>query len=671
MHQRTDGQPRAKHLMGIQFLPFLHYFRSRFQSLVLLFPPPSFRQTMEVDMLLNMDGFDDNTTSVFYGANSWGTAFATGPTGAFSPGASGGSVAGNLTRSNLHPTDQTTSSASDPSRSSMSNRPLARSSEDVPWQMYLSPSLSDSLYSLDILDPNSVGLVYPQHDLASFTELDTTLETPRLSGYQDTQTVNDVQQMFCDAPLVAPQPRIIQPALLSLISTQDSENSLLLAQGESSTKSDEHTEYTSSISDVGVLSAPQFDTYLTQSAPSSSLLSSSRGRDPTITKLVNNSPTSTRPRRGLSGWGNTTHLEPPAVPSSTVHHHHHHQKPPSSTSSSKSLNSSLMVPPHSLSPSLSSGTRGSSRNSERLLKRLRQSDEESLPILKQASKTRRIMVAADVDTEEDSVDNNNNNDDDDDDGDEDSDSDDYMPSRSPSLIPSRSISPSSQSFVFKSETGVTPTSVKKKPKKGKGKAKGSAALALAVVSQMVRNPSAAGRRDIDLISARYATGIKRRKNQPIPLPIPVPNLNKKSRGRKVPHVATTTTTTNDTVTKKKSSKKALLVKQEEDAEGDDDDDEIDELDEESGGDEEDQKSRSSSTRSRKQKPNTPEMSKTPSGENRTFVCVVPGCGKCFVRSEHLKRHVRSIHTHDKRELFFPPLPPFFFLCSVKNNRSSR
>ena len=611
-------------------------------------------------MLLNMDGFDDNTTSVFYGANSWGTAFATGQTGAFSPGASGGSVAGNLTRSNLHPTDQTTSSASDPSRSSMSNRPLARSSEDVPWQMYLSPSLSDSLYSLDldILDPNSVGLVYPQHDLASFTELDTTLETPRLSGYQDTQTVNDVQQMFCDAPLVAPQPRIIQPALLSLISTQDSENSLLLAQGESSTKSDEHTEYTSSISDVGVLSVPQFDTYLTHSAPSSSLLSSSRGRDPTITKLVNNSPTSTRPRRGLSGWGNTTHLEPPAVPSSTVHHHHHHQKPPSSTSSSKSLNSSLMVPPHSLSPSLSSGTRGSSRNSERLLKRLRQSDEESLPILKQASKTRRIMVAADVDTEEDSVDNNNNNDDDDD-GDDDSDSDDYMPSRSPSLIPSRSISPSSQSFVFKSETGVTPTSVKKKPKKGKGKAKGSAALALAVVSQMVRNPSAAGRRDIDLISARYATGIKRRKNQPIPLPIPVPNLNKKSRGRKVPHVATTTTTTtttNDTVTKKKSSKKALLVKQEEDAEGDNDDDEIDELDEESGGDEEDQKSRSSSTRSRKQKPNTPEMSKTPSGENRTFVCVVPGCGKCFVRSEHLKRHVRSIHTHDKREFY-----PFFVL----------
>ncbi|KJA14618.1 hypothetical protein HYPSUDRAFT_150144 [Hypholoma sublateritium FD-334 SS-4] len=33
--------------------------------------------------------------------------------------------------------------------------------------------------------------------------------------------------------------------------------------------------------------------------------------------------------------------------------------------------------------------------------------------------------------------------------------------------------------------------------------------------------------------------------------------------------------------------------------------------------------------------------------SRTYVCVVPGCGKCFVRGEHLKRHVRSIHTHDK------------------------
>ena len=576
-------------------------------------------------MLLNMDGFDDNTTSVFYGANSWGAAFTRSPTSAFSPSASGS--AGNPTTSNLHSTDQT-SSASDPSRSLISTRPLARSCEVAPWQMYLSPSLSDSLHSLDldILNPNSVDLVYPRHELADFAEFET-LESPRSSGYQGTQTVNDVQQMFSATPLVAPQPRIIQPALLSLISTQDTENSVLLAQGESSTKADEHTAYTSSISDVG---SPQYMTYLTSqsAAPSSSLLSSSLGRDPSITKLVNHSSTSSaRPRRGLSGWGNTDHLDPPAVPSSTMH-----QKPPS-TSSSKSLNSGLMVP-DSLSPSLCSSARGSSRNSERLLKRSRQSDE-SLFMLEQASKTRRIMVA-DVDTEEESVDNNR----DDDDG---SDSDDYKPSRSPSLNPSRSISPSSHSFVFKSETGVASSSTsvkKKKPRKGKGKAKGSAALALAVVSQMVRNPSAAGRRDIDLSSTRYATtGIARRKNQPIPLPIPVPNLNKKSRGRKVPYV----TNDNITIMKRKSTAAKAFIKQEEDVEEEEEDDD-------ESGDEFEDRSRSS-TRSRRKKL-TPEMSKTPSGENRTFICVVPGCGKCFVRSEHLKRHVRSIHTHDKRELLF-------------------
>ncbi|PLW12088.1 hypothetical protein PCANC_22418 [Puccinia coronata f. sp. avenae] len=32
---------------------------------------------------------------------------------------------------------------------------------------------------------------------------------------------------------------------------------------------------------------------------------------------------------------------------------------------------------------------------------------------------------------------------------------------------------------------------------------------------------------------------------------------------------------------------------------------------------------------------------------KIFICQVKGCGKCFKRSEHLKRHVRSIHTNDK------------------------
>lgn len=34
---------------------------------------------------------------------------------------------------------------------------------------------------------------------------------------------------------------------------------------------------------------------------------------------------------------------------------------------------------------------------------------------------------------------------------------------------------------------------------------------------------------------------------------------------------------------------------------------------------------------------------------KIFFCGVPGCGKCFKRSEHLKRHVRSIHTNEKRK----------------------
>jgi len=43
-----------------------------------------------------------------------------------------------------------------------------------------------------------------------------------------------------------------------------------------------------------------------------------------------------------------------------------------------------------------------------------------------------------------------------------------------------------------------------------------------------------------------------------------------------------------------------------------------------------------------------ELSGGPSSKTRMFRCDVLGCGKCFLRGEHLKRHIRSIHTHEKR-----------------------
>ena len=91
---------------------------------------------------------------------------------------------------------------------------------------------------------------------------------------------------------------------------------------------------------------------------------------------------------------------------------------------------------------------------------------------------------------------------------------------------------------------------------------------------------------------------------PLPIPIPVPNLTKKSRGRGVPTIATL---------------------------------------EMSG------RGRGCQTFG--------EDEYTESGKRRNgarlYTCNVPGCGKCFARGEHLKRHVRSIHTYEKRASTFP------------------
>ncbi|KAJ7157402.1 hypothetical protein C8R46DRAFT_909179 [Mycena filopes] len=79
----------------------------------------------------------------------------------------------------------------------------------------------------------------------------------------------------------------------------------------------------------------------------------------------------------------------------------------------------------------------------------------------------------------------------------------------------------------------------------------------------------------------------------LPIPIPVPNLTKKSRGRRVPTVASLYS------------------------------------------------------------PSASEYRRGAMGGGkggagaRLYTCKVPGCGKCFARGEHLKRHVRSIHTYEK------------------------
>ncbi|PPQ83687.1 hypothetical protein CVT26_006226 [Gymnopilus dilepis] len=49
-------------------------------------------------------------------------------------------------------------------------------------------------------------------------------------------------------------------------------------------------------------------------------------------------------------------------------------------------------------------------------------------------------------------------------------------------------------------------------------------------------------------------------------------------------------------------------------------------------------------------------------DHRLYVCTVDGCGKCFHRGEHLKRHIRSIHTHEK------PFKCTFPLCQKYFNR---
>ncbi|KAG2011237.1 zinc finger and SCAN domain-containing protein 5 [Coprinopsis cinerea AmutBmut pab1-1] len=200
---------------------------------------------------------------------------------------------------------------------------------------------------------------------------------------------------------------------------------------------------------------------------------------------------------------------------------------------------------------------------------------------------------------------------------EDEDSEGYLPSSSP--FGSRHNSPISKRPP---SIGLSDDVMElgPRPRRGKGKAKGSAALALAVVTQISRlkqtvenglSESVDGITDLDLDpdSVAIRPG-RKRKNNPIPLPVPVPHLIKKSRGRKVPHARELSSDCGESLEEP--------------------------LDDEP---------EASSTASRTRKAATPYS--LGEGGKRTYMCEVAGCGKCFVRGEHLKRHVRSIHTYDK------------------------
>ena len=210
-----------------------------------------------------------------------------------------------------------------------------------------------------------------------------------------------------------------------------------------------------------------------------------------------------------------------------------------------------------------------------------------------------------------------------------SESDDYRPSCSPSPKFERfkrlKRKPSSDPAT--SPKPAFRTLKRKISKSKKAKKKGSAALALAVVTHVgeVKREAETLQVSLDPDSFDpvrvYQEGsyvAKKRKNQPIPIPVPVPNLNKKSRGRKVPFV----------VSKQESPDPSS---------GD-----TPSFENNPGG------RLRESTRSRKK---AQPMSPSDESGSRSYVCDISGCGKCFVRGEHLKRHVRSIHTNDKRKFF--------------------
>ena len=344
-----------------------------------------------------------------------------------------------------------------------------------------------------------------------------------------------------------------------------------------------------------------------------------RGRSPTVS------------RKGLSGWGDSQYLQVP-TPAVIGRCRKRVRSPSNSPCSS-------VRRPYTMSP-LSLIQDSEQTTSTHDSKRSKTSRGSSSRTLRSVS----VAKVVDHESEPDEL------------VEDDSDSDDYRPSRSSSIDPSVA---SSFSAALPLLPDVRPVVSKQKStssRRGKGKAKGSAALALAVVTQLgagakgrVKSEPCDDGDDYDPLTlyreGRY--GIRKKKNNPIPLPVPVPNLNKKSRGRKVPYVAAS----------------ASVIKVEEDRSPS-----AEALTEDQGSassviaESTDSKNSGRSRRKTARVP-TPVASIDQAG-NRTYVCAVSGCGKCFVRGEHLKRHIRSIHTYDKRKFPFLFLPCRLFLTEI-------
>ncbi|KAG5723641.1 Zinc finger protein C3H1.11 [Termitomyces sp. T112] len=182
------------------------------------------------------------------------------------------------------------------------------------------------------------------------------------------------------------------------------------------------------------------------------------------------------------------------------------------------------------------------------------------------------------------------------------DSDIYFPSSSPSIDASHSDYSENNSLVLTR----APKNLSRKNILKMSAADALAQLSGSTSSAMSFEPDG----EWEVADERGSTpSSSSKRNHSIPIPVPIPHLTKKSRGRKVPYVNTRVA--------------RGLPFEDPTYDGDDD------------GNGRRAPSRQGRGRG--------------GGKSggRSFVCTVEGCGKCFIRGEHLKRHIRSIHTNDK------------------------